>query len=429
MSLTSMLFLLVFLGLGWLSMSKDPVYGIGCYILLYFFAGQWWWQSLPNLPYSKIAIFFTLVGMVSNWNKYKAKAFDYPPTKWIFALGVLSLLIIPFAIDSYHHNFYASILWKNILVFWILIKVVENFEKLNKILYFFICGAFYLSFTAFQQGRNSGGRLEGIGVADGQDSNLCAAALVVAVPIVLSLMYRAKGKEKLFLSAAFVFILNALILYNSRGAFLALVLAAIVLGINFFRKIFSRKGERVKLTLAAGFAVCAFFYLADQTFWDRMRTLEDTSTEGSGYRMLIWQSALDVLADYPFGTGADGFTLISHSYIPPEMVSSTGTRAMHNTYLQALTEYGVIGFLVFLSMIGSVFIYTARARKFLIGEAEKFLPVLFGLEAAFAAHLFAAIFINRLYSEVLYWLPALIAVAGGLTVLGLNGKDENISCH
>lgn len=425
MSVSGLIFLVIFLSLGVLAMSKDPVYGLGNYILLYFFSGQWWWQDLPHLPFSKIAILFTLVGFFATKRSLNISTLDFPPTKWIFSLALLALLMLPFAVSTYYHKFYLVILWKNILVFWLIIKIVDKPEKLKKLSYFFLAGAFYLSFTAWQMGRTSGGRLEGIGVADGGDANLCAAALVVAVPIALSLLFNAKMKEKMFLGVSLVFILNALILYNSRGAFLALVAAGIVLVFNFLRVGLTGGGIKIKLVVAAGLAVCAFFYLADQTFWDRMRTLEDTSAEGSGARTLIWKSSADFIQDYPFGTGAEGFTLLSPQYIPSEMVEQkTGTRAMHNTYLQALTDYGVFGFLIFIFMLGSVFRYVARAKKQIKAKAESFMPTLLGLEAGLVAHLVAAIFINRLYSEVLYWLPAMIAVAGNPRVLGFEHEKN-----
>jgi len=239
-----------------------------------------------------------------------------------------------------------------------------------------------------------------------------AAVLITCVPILVYYCLQGKIWQKLVCILIVAFALNAIILVNSRGAFLGLSVGALYLGYCLFLK--GKMPAKLKLQIIGGFitVVALFVYLADWTFWQRMETLLDTRVEqgeltgnsGTG-RVQYWVASLEVLKNHPLGVGASGFNYLSPQYLPPDAFGKSGMRAIHSTIFQTLCELGYIGFFLLVGLVISIFRSLGKARAHVQQQGN--MKLYFqgsAIAASLVCFLTAAIFIDRLYAEIFYWL-------------------------
>ncbi|MGE5481779.1 MAG: O-antigen ligase family protein, partial [Bacteroidota bacterium] len=71
-------------------------------------------------------------------------------------------------------------------------------------------------------------------------------------------------------------------------------------------------------------------------------------------RLYIWRSTLNMIKDHPwFGVGAGVFMHVYPKYVLPGAPEPVVAYA-HNLFLQVLAEFGLVGFLVFVAILGRV---------------------------------------------------------------------------
>lgn len=152
-------------------------------------------------------------------------------------------------------------------------------------------------------------------------------------------------KEKCLLGVALGISLSALVMAQSRGAFVAFLAAMLFLGLCRSWKL------AVLLPLAVIIGVIAFPNPIKQ------RALSVSEQDPYAYtRLEIWKNSLDRITDHPFGTGLGTYKYLSFKYrfpIEGEIVRyEKRAESAHNEYLQMAVELGVGGLVVFLVGIG-----------------------------------------------------------------------------
>ena len=125
-------------------------------------------------------------------------------------------------------------------------------------------------------------------------------------------------------------------------------------------------------------------------------------------RVVSWKGGLRLIGDRPLGVGGGGYDMLSPVYAPEVVEAHEGElRAVHNTYLWAAADWGIAGLIAFLGFIVSAFLTLHRIRRETTSDQMKLETL--ALEIALISFLGAAVFINRMYAEILYWLVALAA--------------------
>jgi O-antigen ligase len=114
--------------------------------------------------------------------------------------------------------------------------------------------------------------------------------------------------------------------------------------------------------------------------------------------------------DHPFGAGHRGNEFLSTQYMPAELLSQTGKRAAHNTFMAALVDQGFPGAIILVSMYGWAFLTMKRLRRLdLRGLPARLGIYRAGIGAAYAGCVVAGLFLNLLKFEAQVWLIALLA--------------------
>jgi len=432
MSKSALLFLLIFFGGLIAAVFYLPFVSFLVYQLVYFINpdDQWWSASIPGLRYSFTVVVIMMLTLAANYRSYTERAAwsNQPILKWLIAILIMYAIMLNFAIVPEYHKRILIDFTKLLVIVFVAYKLVNTERALDACLWAYIIGATHIGILAYQTGRNSGDRVEGVGMVDtGGDSNMVSAALAPSLVILIYMAWMGNKKTKVLTFFCGAFIANGVVLINSRGAFLGAALgAAFILFYMLFSK-YQRKGQRGMAVFVILAGLSGGLYVADDTFWERMQTLtlvqEDAGASGS-HRMDYWLATFDVMEDYPMGVGIGGFQTVSPQYLPSHyFVNRDIGRAVHSTWFQILAELGWPGPILFIGLLITIARLSGKTKRSLIAEGryEAYFKML-ALEGALLAYLVCASFIDRSKAEVLYWLILFIAI--GVNVYYLQGADQ-----
>jgi O-antigen ligase len=159
----------------------------------------------------------------------------------------------------------------------------------------------------------------------------------------------------------------------------------------------------------------------------KQNTEVQENQETAATRTVFWKAAWDMAKDFPLGTGYEGFSFYSHSYIPTNVnTGRSRNRAVHSTWFETLSEVGYLGLSLFILMLDSCFKTTKLTKKYLKEQnmVDDYFKII-ALEGALIAFLVTMTFINRMRAEVLYWCIMFICVAYNVYVVNNAKKEDN----
>ncbi len=435
MSKIAIIFVLTYLGgiLG--AILIDGAYGVFLYEIEYFVnpKSQWWCGNLPNLRYSFIIAISILVGFLIRTKQYSHnRIFDVPQAKWILAFTILMGLISFIAVwPEKHMEIYINYLKVIVFVF-LMYKMIDTPQKYERMIWAFLIGSFYCGWIVHSMGRGFDGRVEGIGPSDSREVNALASLLIAPIPILVFYVIEGKKHWQKIVSVLFLaYIMDGVILCNSRGAFLGLVAGVLYfLYFIFFKKIKSFN-FKIKMAIGLVFAMGLFYYLTDTSFWERIGTLHDIKMGEEGYvgggseRTYFWKKGLELAKEHPLGVGGWGYLYLSPRFIPLELrKKETSMKAPHSTWISVLVDNGYIGFIIFMGIILSSFRLSMKVRKHLIESKSYYLYYQnVAISAGYIAFLVASCFIDRVYAEAMYWFPTFAACFANIYLLKEYSND------
>lgn len=180
----------------------------------------------------------------------------------------------------------------------------------------------------------------------GFDPNDQALTLSLAIPMAWSLAIR---KESGWLSTSaylsyLVLAMLAILLTGSRGGVLAMVPALTII-LTSYRRLNTR--QRLAVLCLIGITGLVALSTVPEYSWQRILSIRDEFQGGDfSKRTYIWSAGMDAFLEHSvLGLGAGGFS--------PGIVRFLGGPAVaHNTFLSVLTEQGIVGFSLFLGLVG-----------------------------------------------------------------------------
>ena len=433
MPVTAIIFLFMFASSLILTFFR-PAYGAIFNIFLYFLAPahQWWYPDIPDIRYALILNAAIILSFFLSYkNLTEIRILDVPHFRWLMVLIALVLLSTLYAVKSDVHQRFIDVIVKIWLFVFIFYKVIDRQKYLDWAIGAYCGGAFYASYRAWEIGRRFGARLESVKLADGTDANGVAIAILISIPILVFYVFWGKNKYLRFGSlAALAFNMNALVLLNSRGAFLGLMCAIIYM---FYRMIRAPEGKRVylKVFLAVGLSLGVLAYMGDATFWERMQTIEtqqETVSRTHVNRTEYWWKTFDMLNDHPLGTGAGGYEMLSSEYLPKEWLTE-GFRSVHSTWFEVLSSFGFQGLFVFWLYLFFCFYEGKKVRLKLQeqknGDQFRYYQSI-ALESSLIGYMAAATFLNSFFVEFTYWIPMFIAAFYRLYYVRNDTAEESL---
>ena len=400
----------------------NPAYGLFGYFLDYYAHPplRWWGDELPDLRWSLIVSFVTLVGLLIHSAKLPGvKPESNRQVKWLVMLVVTSILVTPTMAVVKEQSWDKTIEIIKLAILYILIsKTIRTKEHFRYLILIQIVGVLLWGWTAFDNPKRIDGRLTGIGGPDSIRDNGTAAHLLAVLPFIGVVFLEGRAWEKVICLVAAAFALNAFVLCNSRGAFVGLLLTGL------YTLLITKGRLRRKMVVGLSMGAVLFYSLMDPQFVERQKTIQNYEEDGSASsRLELWKGGLNLIKDHPLGVGGGGYDALSPVYAAEVVEAYGNERTAHNTYILAASEWGLLGLFFFLAFLVSTIRELHRLRKIspTTPEQTRLYVETYAIELGLIGVLAAGIFTNRLYAEAIYWLPAFAAVVKNLY---LNERQE-----
>jgi O-antigen ligase len=173
------------------------------------------------------------------------------------------------------------------------------------------------------------------------------------LPFAYYLLPVANRWQKIFLLVMIAFACNIILFTGSRTGYVGFLL--------FAAYVIYRSRHRVKVLVAAlVIGVVAVPFIPDQ-YKERFASITGQEKEGQSKlrRLEIWEDAITIFFEHPFGVGVSAFPTIREQRFGR-------TQDTHNLYLEVATNLGIQGFIIWTLLIVAMF----RAIRRIAAEIE-----------------------------------------------------------
>ncbi|MBI4670410.1 MAG: O-antigen ligase family protein, partial [Chloroflexi bacterium] len=181
--------------------------------------------------------------------------------------------------------------------------------------------------------------------SSGFTANLVAGAVAPALPIAFAWAWTLSRRQRGLVLAFAVFFSSIVVLTQSRGAILGLLVAGAIL-------LLWRAPRLIWLAAAAALlGVAAVFWLGPANVTEVLLVSDSTNTAAS--RFEVWSRALYIWQDFPFtGIGLGPFAQ-SVPLLYPLFLNDPAVPIphAHNIYLQMGVDYGLPGLVAFIGLV------------------------------------------------------------------------------
>jgi putative inorganic carbon (HCO3(-)) transporter len=254
------------------------------------------------------------------------------------------------------------------------------------------------------------------------DPNYLAASLIAGIALAGAGIVAARGKPLLQFGAAgaLAFCLAAFVLTGSRGGIVGLAVALIAAVVVSGRwRAVTTAAVLALVTLGIGY----FSLYAPPEITNRIDSVTQGEARQQDGRTTIWMVGWRMVEDNPIrGVGAGNFEDKSVNYVLEPGTTYRTDRVIdrpgvsHNSYLGPLAELGIVGALLFVSIIGfSVLCAWRAANRFAQAEDLPMEALARGVVVASVGILAAGFFISAEASKQIWLLlalgPALLTIA------------------
>jgi putative inorganic carbon (HCO3(-)) transporter len=317
--------------------------------------------------------------------------------KFALLLLLTALLSVPFAISPGEawENFVDFL--KVILIFVVMVNAVRTEGRLRALLLLAMAVSLMLSYSAFNDfaaGKlNYGGeRVKGLVGGMFDNPNDLAIHLVTMAPIALGLAFARRGVlAKVFYVTCTVLFVAGVVVTFSRGGFLGLVAATLVLVWKLGRK------NRLVVGALTAVALSIFIAASPGGYGSRITSMFGGDATGSAdaRRDIFWRSAL-VAARYPvFGVGIGNF-----------YYKGQHDQVSHNAYTQVAAEMGIAALVFYcLFMVTSLKRLRQVERDSLAGkDRARFYYLAVGLQASIVAYMVTSFFASVAHLWYVYYI-------------------------
>ncbi|RLI92387.1 MAG: hypothetical protein DRO89_02250 [Candidatus Altiarchaeales archaeon] len=400
-------FTLSLAGLGAALTFKKAKYGIIIFIILLLlrapFLASWFPPIYSVLHLPKVFGILTLISWLLQKNKYPLRL---PIQFWLMVsfLGVICLSRF-LAHSEVFGNKVTSEFFKMCVLFLLIVNVVKDEKDVKQIIWTLLGITFVVTLYHYHYYKTSWRSIFVLPVYRGLDRNEFAATLVAMIPLAY-IFFKKEGHilKRVFSGLCFLSFVGGVILTRSRAG-------ALALGVTLFVSIL-QDTKRVK---------SAFFILIlgliigsriSERYIDRIKSIvhyrEDTSAM---IRIATNRAAINMVKTYPiFGIGAGNFGNLVLNYTPESLKQYVETGInIHNIFLQVASETGLIGLLVFITLIMKSFIDVIRLRKY---KLEPIGYMATGLGISLFGYCLAGQFIPGAYYKYQYiFFPLITAIS------------------
>ena len=375
-----------------------PFYLVVLYLLLEFGRPQTFVPILRNLHLPAITLILMLISVL-----FSAKLYLKDKQTILFILLIAEMVIHgPIALN----NYWAFTIFYTTIVTFIgyigIICIVDKDYKYDKLIKFWLIIFIYLGIVGVMR--------KGVGVGGfiGDENDFCMSLNMVLPFAFFGILSEKKIINKMYFIFIACLLLSAILTY-SRGGFIGLVTVTIYCWI--------RSNKKITFAMIIGFFVIFALLTAPASYWERIRSISDEAQNtdrqaGTGsQRVYSWKLGWDIFLENPIiGVGQGNYPWhVGESEDKKGLLWKTRSisgRAAHSLYFTLLPELGIIGTILFFTMI----FYSINDLKYIKNasniyrgnilteeEARKTYYQALALEGGLIGFLVTSVFISTLY--------------------------------
>jgi putative inorganic carbon (HCO3(-)) transporter len=354
--------------------------------------------SIPWLAWgTEVLAVFTLAAYFAV-QLSEGKLTDQPrEVKFALLLLLTALLSVPFAISS-------GEAWDNfvdfskvIMIFVVMVNAVRTEGRLRALFLLAMAVSLMLSYSAFNDFShgtlNFGGqRVKGLVGGMFDNPNDLAIHLVTMFPIAVGLAFARRGvwAKVFYVSCAVLFVAGVVATF-SRGGFLGLVAATLVIVWKLGRK------NRLVVGVLTAVALSIFIAASPGGYGSRISSMFGGDATGSAdaRRDIFWRSAM-VAARYPiFGVGIGNF-----------YYKGQHDQVSHNAYTQVAAEMGVAALIFYCMFMVTSLKRLRQVERESLAEKDRvrFYYLAVGLQASIVAYMVNSFFASVAHLWYVYYL-------------------------
>ncbi|HEY2989028.1 MAG TPA: O-antigen ligase family protein [Candidatus Binatia bacterium] len=333
------------------------------------------------------------------------------------ALAAWAIVTIPFSYSPRESLLvFLDLYAKSLIVFWLLGNVIGSVKRLRQTFWALSLMAIPLAFTGVEH-FFSGIFLENSRRLMGFDAPLTANPndlalmlnLILPLSIALLLTHRGKPLARAGLFGGVCLSAAAIILTFSRGGFLTLA----ALFVLYLWKLRRRSERRWIWMMVPVLLVC--IPLLGPSYYDRLATIADIEKDETGSAQARW-SDMEAAVRFTLRHPIIGAGIGQNMEALDEERPNPGEAVIHNVYLEHSTELGIIGLLLFVTLVIRSIKSVALVQRQL--KREQRLPELFylaeGLQLSLIAFAIAGFFHPVAYHFYFYYVAGLAVAAKAL---------------
>lgn len=336
-------------------------------------------DALLSIRYIVLGVFMLLFILYFFWYRQQATNLSLPSwNKIIFGVGLgyaAWMIVCMTGALNYREGYYevGRYVLGLLYLFAVMVTMMKEEAGIQRVINMLVFVALFHSLVGIMQHYESG-----FTEIPGSNSkpygfmanrNIFGSALVLLLPFVIYILHRGSTMMKTFAGITLGFQVFALLLSQTRSAWLA---AMVVIAVSLVLVlIFSKPNRRKWMIGAAGVAITSaliiFLVIAGdkdgelkQSVTERTKSFtrggvtDDANRENVQERFRIWKKTLSLIKDHPVtGAGPGNWKLTIPEYGTEGLAWATGTYApdrVHNVYLQVAAETGLPGALLYFGM-------------------------------------------------------------------------------
>jgi len=316
---------------------------LAAFFIIYCARPEDWIPAIGIVPLAKITGIGAFLAFLFGTGVGKRK-FRELPSEAHFLLGMIVVLMISALLSPVWKGgaLTRTMDFAKVFVAWALVFfLITDIKKLRSIIFIQAAAVPLICIVSIAKGRASHPRLDGVLGGIYSNPNDLAFAIVLSLPFCFMFMLTARGIRKLPWIVGMLAMGAALVLTESRGGFITLIVAGAVALWHF-----GVKGKRLHLIAATGLVGIILLGVAGGPLKERFATIwsDDADPQQSAalgsyeQRKYLMRRALEGIEHYPiFGIGARNFEVYSLQW-----------REVHMTYLQIAVEGGLLSLILYL---------------------------------------------------------------------------------
>jgi O-antigen ligase len=301
--------------------------------------------GLANRAFGMAAAGLSVLAVIMSGRFRKLHAF--------FIAGLLFLIWAGLGLFLYHsgerlpHKFWT---FAQLLLFaWMVWQLAPSRKAQVGLMLAYILGCYVAAFDTILLLRSAAAITKRL-AAGGGDSNDFAMTLALAIPMAWHIgMTDRRAWIRLLCRGYLPVALVALGLSGSRGGMIASMVGLLIVPLSMHNL---SPGKLVTAIVVLGASGALAIAYTPETMIERLGTAgSEVASGGLSGRLKLWKAGLRVYEERPiFGYGSGYFK----NAITP--ILGTASQVAHNSYISLLVEEGIVGWLLYMTMLAMVFI-------------------------------------------------------------------------